>query len=102
MTANSSALYFQGTSQLGGGTGTVFGDGLRCAGGTIVRLGTKLNSSGASSYGGPGGDTPISVRGLIPAGGGTRTYQVWYRNAAAFCTSSTFNLTNGVEISWVP
>jgi hypothetical protein len=102
MTANSSALYFQGTSQLGAGAGIVFGDGLRCAGGTIVRLGTKLNSSGASTYGGPAGDTPVSVRGLIPAGGGTRTYQVWYRNAAAFCTSSTFNLTNGVEISWVP
>jgi hypothetical protein len=31
---------------------------------------------------------------------GTRTYQVWYRNAAAFCTISTFNLTNGIELSW--
>jgi hypothetical protein len=31
---------------------------------------------------------------------GTRTYQCWYRNAAAFCTPSTFNLTNGVLITW--
>jgi hypothetical protein len=33
---------------------------------------------------------------------GTRTYQVWYRNAAAFCTASTFNLTNGWRTTWGP
>jgi hypothetical protein len=42
------------------------------------------------------------VRGLIPLAGGTREYQCWYRNAAAFCTASTFNLTNGLEILWQP
>ncbi|MBL8862775.1 MAG: hypothetical protein JNK02_12315 [Planctomycetes bacterium] len=95
---NSSALYFQGTSQQGGGLGVAFGDGLRCAGGAIIRLGTKSNSAGGSSY--PGvGDQPVSVRGLVGAPG-TRTYQIWYRNAAAFCTPSTFNLSNGVEIAW--
>jgi hypothetical protein len=40
------------------------------------------------------------VRGGVPINGGLRTYQVWYRNAANFCTSSTFNLTNGVAIQW--
>jgi hypothetical protein len=95
---NSSALYFQGTSQLGGGAGSVFGDGLRCAGGTITRLGTKSNVAGSSEY--PDvGDPSISVRGLVTTPG-TRTYQVWYRNAASFCTSSTFNLTNGIEVTW--
>ncbi len=34
--------------------------------------------------------------------GGNRTYQTWYRNAAAFCTASTFNLTNGTAIAWTP
>jgi len=91
---NSSALYFQGTTQIS----SVFGDGLRCAGGTIIRLGTKSNVGGASQY--PAvGDPSVSVRGLISAPG-VRTYQVWYRNAAAFCTPSTFNLTNGLEIAW--
>ncbi|MEY2806172.1 MAG: hypothetical protein RIR65_589, partial [Planctomycetota bacterium] len=33
---------------------------------------------------------------------GTRTYQAWYRNAAAFCTPSGFNLGNGLEIVWAP
>jgi len=42
---NSSALYFQGTTQMAGGAGIAFGDGLRCAGGSIVRLGTKTNAA---------------------------------------------------------
>jgi hypothetical protein len=98
---NAPALYFQGTTQENGGLGTVFGDGLRCVSGTIVRLGTKANTAGGSSY--PSGtDASVSVRGLVPPGGGVRNYQVWYRNAAAFCTSSTFNLTNAVSVTWVP
>jgi len=97
---NSSALYFQGTGQQSGGLGVAFGDGLRCAGGTIVRLGTKANAAGASQYP-EAGDPTVSVRGLVGAPG-SRTYQVWYRNAAAFCTVSTFNLTNGVSVAWVP
>ncbi len=97
---NSNALYFQGTSQQGAGAGAAFGDGLRCAGGAIVRLGTKLNSGGASQYPGAG-DQSVSVRGGV-ASPGTRTYQGWYRNAAAFCTAATFNLTNGVELTWAP
>jgi hypothetical protein len=95
---NSSALYFQGTARTNGGLGQVFGDGLRCAGGSVVRLGTKANAAGASSYPGPG-DLSVSVRGAVAAPG-TRTYQVWYRNAAAFCTADTFNLSNGLEIVW--
>ena len=98
--ANSNALYFQGTTRLNAGAGAVFGDGLRCAGGSIIRLGTKTNVAGASAYPGAA-DQRISVRGLIIAPG-TRTYQSWYRNAAAFCTASTFNLTNGLEIPWAP
>jgi hypothetical protein len=46
----SSALFFQGTLSDRGGAGVPFGDGLRCAGGSNVRLGTKLNAGGASSY----------------------------------------------------
>ncbi|MCY2958636.1 MAG: hypothetical protein NTY35_00565 [Planctomycetota bacterium] len=97
---NSSALYFQGTSQQSGGLGAALGDGLRCAGGSVVRLGTKPNQTGTSQY--PvGADLPVSTKGLVTAPG-SRTYQVWYRNAAAFCTSSTFNLSNGVQLTWTP
>ncbi len=97
---NSSALYFQGTSQAAGGAGTVFGDGKRCAGGTTIRLGTKTNAGGASQY--PvGADQSISIRGANAAGN-VRTYQCWYRNAAVFCTVDTFNLTNGRQVTWAP
>jgi hypothetical protein len=98
---NSAVLYFQGTGQIAGGLGVTFGDGLRCAGGTIVRLGTKTNVAGASQYP-SGNDPPISVRGQVPLAGGVRTYQAWYRNAAPYCTPSTFNLTNGIEVQWTP
>jgi len=95
---NSSALYFQGTAQQNGGLGSVFGDGLRCAGGSTIRLGTKINAGGGSQY--PvGGDPTVSVRGANAAGN-VRTYQIWYRNAAAFCTSDTFNLSNGLSVTW--
>jgi hypothetical protein len=97
--SNASALYFQGTTQIAGGLGGTFGDGLRCAGGAVIRLGTKTNVNGASSY--PGGSTPISIRGNNAAGV-TRHYQCWYRNAAAFCQPETYNLTNGGSVTWTP
>jgi hypothetical protein len=90
---NAPALYFQGT-QL---TSAVFGDGLRVAGGTISRLGTRVNQSGGSTFPAPG--QRLSQLGSVPAGN-VRYYQVWYRNAADFCTAATFNLTNGVRINW--
>ncbi len=96
--SNSGALYFQGTARVAAGAGAVFGDGLRCAGGAIVRLATKTNVAGASRFP-AAGDPSLSVRGMVTTPG-TRTYQVWYRNAAAFCTPSTFNLTNGLEVTW--
>ena len=97
---NSSALYFQGTTRTNGGAGNVFGDGLQCAGGAVIRLGTKLNVAGKSQF--PSGSDPLlSVRGMVTPGA-TRTYQVWYRNASAYCTTSTFNLTNGLELTWAP
>jgi hypothetical protein len=95
---SSSALYFQGSTAAGGGNGVAFGDGLRCAGGAVVRLSTKTNVGGLSQY--PEvGDLSVSVRGGV-APGNQRVYQVWYRNAASFCTSDTFNLTNGLVVDW--
>jgi len=94
---SSSTLFFQGTTQVS----TLFGDGIRCVGGTVIRLGTETASGGVVSY--PGiGDQAVSVRGLVPPTGGARYYQGWYRNAAAFCTPSTFNLTNGLSVTWAP
>jgi hypothetical protein len=93
-------LYFQGTTRTLSGAGSAFGDGLRCASGVITRIGVKANTNGHSAY--PmAGDAPISIRGANSAGS-VRRYQCWYRNAAPYCTPSTFNLTNGVEVTWRP
>lgn len=92
------ALLFQGTTALAGGAGLVFGDGLRCGGGSVMRLVTRPTVQGRLDYPGPT-DPPVSVLGLVP-GPGVRVYQVWYRNAADFCTSATFNWTNGIQVDW--
>ncbi len=97
------ALFFQGTATVADGAGAVFGDGLRCAAGTVVRLGTRNANAGAVALGrGISGDPSIAAVGLVPAGGGLRHYQVWYRNAVAFCTGDTFNLSNGLSLTWTP
>lgn len=97
---NSPCLYFQGTASINGGSGAGFGDGLRCVGGVFTSVGIKTNQAGTSQY--PiAGDAPISVRCMITTPG-MRSYQVWYRNAASFCTPSTFNLSNGLMIDWQP
>lgn len=95
------ALFFQGTAVVGGGAGAHFGDGLMCVGGGIVRIGTLSSANGNCRYPESGG-VPVSVRGAVPAVGGLRHYQAWYRNAAAFCTQSPFNLTNGHSVTWMP
>lgn len=97
---NGPALYFQGTTRLNSGAGTAFGDGLRCVGGTVIRLAIKTNALNQSVF--PQGSDPLlSVRGGVAAGD-TRHYQVWYRDSAAFCASATYNLSNGVTITWLP
>ncbi|MCY2961225.1 MAG: hypothetical protein NTY35_13775 [Planctomycetota bacterium] len=99
---DTTCLYAQGTGRRNGGLGAAFGDGLACLDGTIVRLGIRAASGGTSLYPGAGG-VPISIQGQVPASAGvTRTYQVWYRNPAAFCTPAAFNLTNGLEAPWSP
>lgn len=97
--SSTTALFYQGTTTVGGTSGVPFGDGLRCAGGNIVRLGRSIAQSGVASFP-PPGSPGIAALGGLGSGLVTRFYQCWYRNAAAFCTSATFNLTNGMRIAW--
>jgi hypothetical protein len=79
-----------------------FGDGLLCATSGIIRLGVVFPSAGSASF--PGGLTPnpIHVAGAPIASGDTRHYQCWYRDAVVFCTADTFNLTQGLTLTWGP
>jgi hypothetical protein len=97
--SNSVVLFFQGTTQQNGGSGNVFGDGLRCAGGSVLRLRAVQASGNTAQFPGPS-DPFLHMAGQVTSGGTVRMYQVWYRNAASFCTPSTFNLTNGLQVTW--
>ncbi|MBK7874981.1 MAG: hypothetical protein IPJ77_04390 [Planctomycetes bacterium] len=79
----------------------VFGDGVACTGGSLIRLRAQAVTNGASSFPLPG-DPSVSTRGqVVPGSGARRYYQTYYRNAAAgFCPPATFNVTNGVVIDW--
>ncbi len=104
LAAMASALYFQGDVQIAAGAGAVFGDGLRCVGGNVQRIGSRLSTAGGSQFGfAVAGDPLISVQGGVPAGTvSIRYYQAWYRNISAFCTPSPYNLTNGLTVTWIP
>jgi hypothetical protein len=94
-------LYFQGTTQ----TSNPVYSGIECVGGSLVRLGVELNDvAGSSCYPKPNStDLPVSVKGAIPAAGGTYQYQVWYRdNDPTFCAGGTSNYTNGYSLTWAP
>jgi hypothetical protein len=87
-------------------SGTTFGQGVRCAGGTLVRLYTKTAISGSIVAPGPA-DPSVSARsaalGDTIGAGQTRWYLVYYRdpNVLGGCpASSTFNATQGQAIAW--
>lgn len=99
--SNTTVTFVQGSQAGAAGAGAAFGDGLRCATGTVIRLGQKQAVGQFATYP-ETGDASISSRGAIPSHGGTRIYQVWFRNAAAFCTPATFNWSNGLAVTWAP
>jgi hypothetical protein len=98
MPATVACIYLQGD----GPDDVVFGDGVRCTGGLLVRLRTKVNVAGASSFPDAAETVTLSQRGgVVPGSGALRRYQTYYRNsAAAFCPPETFNVTNGWRIQW--
>lgn len=89
------ALLFSGRNNVNGGMGFPFGDGLRCAGMNVKRLGTTLPDAGGIAHWGPG---------LQPMGGwgagDTRRLQVWYRDPVGGPCGSGFNLSNGIELEF--
>jgi len=91
---NVPALLFAGTSVVNGGLGAVFGDGLRCVTGSLVRLGIQFADPVGFAEWGPGHVGALGVQA-----GDTRYFQVWYRNNAGPCGLG-FNLTNGVQVTF--
>lgn len=95
--ASQFCLLWGGTTLVGGGSGTAFGDGLRAAGGGVVRLGIRLaGSTGAARWSG----------GLATSAGwsaGQVVYlQGWYRDPVGGPCGFEFNTTNGLEVQLTP
>jgi hypothetical protein len=98
LSTRSVALFLQSD---GHNAGSFNGDGRFCLTGAPLHLAVRAAPLGSVSLPGPG-DPPLSVLGAVPAAGGTRHYQVVYRDPANWCTSATFNHTNGYTITWTP
>jgi Tol biopolymer transport system component len=88
--------------------GSVFGQGVRCVGGTLRRLYVETASGG--SIGAPTGAEPsVSARsaalGDTLLAGEHRFYMVYYRDPfllGGCAATSTFNATNAVDVPWQP
>jgi len=88
-------LYFQGDNAINGGAGNPFGDGLRCAGGAVIRIQIRVaDASGASET-----SVGIASSGGCVAGD-IKRYQLWYRDPAGSPCGATFNLSSGCEVTW--
>jgi hypothetical protein len=100
------SIFLQGSEMI---APAVFGDGLRCAGGSLKRLYTKHAVAGVVSA--PElGDPSISERSAalgapIPMGA-TRHYQTYYRDPAlTYCPSpsgNTWNVGHALSTVWSP
>jgi hypothetical protein len=90
-------LFFQGDNAINGGAGAPFGDGLRCAGMNVARLEVR----NASASGEASTTVNVGASGGVSSGD-QKQYQYWYRDPAGSPCGSSFNLTNGYEIDWMP
>ena len=102
--SSSLSIFVQGRAVLR--TPAPFGDGVRCIGGLLKKLGAKVAVAGAARYP-EAGDPSISARSATlgdPIDPGTfRYYQGWYRDPdPAFCSPppATFNASNAVMVRW--
>lgn len=95
---NNAGVYFQGNNDLS--PGAVWGDGLRCAGGGLRRLGVRFaDGNGFSDTSGL--PLPISVMAGNIVAGDTKYYQCWYRNTINSPCGSEFNTSNGYAVTWI-
>ncbi|MCB9915940.1 MAG: hypothetical protein H6828_12490 [Planctomycetes bacterium] len=92
---NQPVLLFSGSLANNGGNGVLFGDGLRCAGGAVLRHGVQSpNASGQASW-------PTGLAGAHAWGvGTTRYFQGWYRDPVGSPCGASFNLTQGLQVTF--
>jgi hypothetical protein len=100
------SIFLQGRTTVA--PAVAFGQGLRCAGGTLKRLFVHAAVGGVVSAP-TGADAEVSARsaalGDTIAAGETRVYQVYYRDPVVLgsCASdATFNASQALSLAWHP
>ncbi len=91
-------VFFAGDMATAGGSGVPFLSGIRCVGGSVVRLAKLPNT--------PGGQASMPMQGFPPLHqmigaqpGQTTYFQFWYRDPGGPCGSSA-NMSNGLRVVW--
>lgn len=93
--SSASTYLFFGTSTAGGGSGVPNFAGLRCAGGSLRRVGQHdWKGGGVASW------VPNLIDPVYIAAGGTYHFQSLYRDVASPCAPA--NLTNLVSLTFTP
>ncbi|MFT4541067.1 MAG: hypothetical protein ACI835_003528 [Planctomycetota bacterium] len=90
MPASMPVLLFSGPNQLNGSMDVPFGDGLRCVGGSTLRLGTRLADSSGEAY---WGSEIMGIGRLV--GGSSMAFQTWYCDPVGAPCGAGFNLSRG-------
>jgi len=102
MVVGEPGIFFYGTSELNGGMGLPFGNGFRCAGGTVVRFFPPVQANAS-------GDMVLAVDNSLPGIAGssapiidmaTLHFQSWYRDPAG--GGAGFNLSDGLTLTFTP
>ncbi len=99
------SIFLQGNATIG--APLVFGDGLRCVGGSLKRLYVKNAVAGTASAP-AAGDPSVSAQSALlgdPIAPGTsRWYQTYYRDPnLGFCAApqgNSFNVSSGLQLAW--
>jgi hypothetical protein len=93
--AGKPSLLFAGPNLIN--PGLLFGDGLRCVGGSIRRLGIRVTNASGQAVWAPS---------LQAAGGwnsgDTRYFQVWFRDPSGGPCGAGFNTSAGTAVSFIP
>jgi len=98
MPLNKFGLTYMGSMQTGGGSGQIFGDGLRCVRGELRRFSIQHSgSSGTFSL-----TSPVAQSSGLIAAGTTWNFQAWFRDNAASPCGTQYNLSNGLSVSFTP
>jgi len=99
---SNSCMFFQANNGLDGG-GLFLGDGIRCAGGGLIRL--KVEVTDAAGY---ADSRPVTITarsstfGHAITPGETLYYQWWFRDGNGSVCGNESNTSNGYEITWAP